>query len=159
MGPGKAVALRSKPGRADCADAERGVRVPLWSSFCNSSSDKPVGLRSEFQTFSDMCVLSTPSERLARLLTRPFKLAFQSPSSKHSCAFLRDSAQNVDASPVRCVSVWSSPGQPLCPPTTRFLVFVAPPHRLRAEAQPGCRRRRQHGTCSAYGTFAVMAFC
>lgn len=50
MGPGKAVALRSKPGRADCADAERGVRVPLWSSFCNSSSDKPVGLRSEFQT-------------------------------------------------------------------------------------------------------------
>ena len=50
MGPGKAAVLGPKTGRADCADAERGVRVPLWSSFCNSSSDKPVNLRSEFQT-------------------------------------------------------------------------------------------------------------
>ena len=55
MGLGKAVAvaatvLGSKSGRVVHADAEQGVCVPLWSSFCDLSSDEPVGLRIEFQT-------------------------------------------------------------------------------------------------------------
>jgi hypothetical protein len=54
-GSGKAAAatadaLTSISKMADCAGAERRVRVPLGPSFWNSSSDKPVGLRSEFQT-------------------------------------------------------------------------------------------------------------
>jgi hypothetical protein len=40
----------------------------------------------------------------ARFLTKPFKLVFQSPSSRHLRALLRDSEAKVDASAARCVA-------------------------------------------------------